>query len=332
MRLRTTLATALGAALALTCILLPAWAQAETITIGTTAPKHSPWGKVFRVWNKAVKKKSDGQLELKFYWNNQQGSEEAMVGKMRAGQLDGAAVSAVGLGKVYQPILVLQVPGFFDDWATLDRVREALLPELKEGARQNGFYLGGIGDVGLYRLMSKGRALRTPDDLRGMKPNAIVGEPIIPVVAQVLGLTPQPISIAEVLPNLNAGRINVVIAPALVAEQLQWAPQLDHVTDSVLGTGIGSLVFAQQSLDRLSPDLRELLTSTARKAGKMLTKRIRKEDDEAWKRLQGRMTVVKLSADDRAKWDELSQQVRTRLAQGTFSPALIERVRKLAGK
>src|SRR4051812_33240765 len=84
---------------------------AEVIKIGTLAPAASPWGQVFKIWADAVSKKSSGAVELQFFYNGQQGDEGAMVGKMKSGQLDGAAVTAVGLSKIYKPILALQIPG-----------------------------------------------------------------------------------------------------------------------------------------------------------------------------------------------------------------------------
>jgi len=309
---------------------------AEQITIGTPAPRSSPWGKVFRVWKAAVKKKTDGKLKLKFYWNSQQGGEGAMIGKMRAGQLDGAAVTAAGLGKIYKPTVALQTPGLFYDWKTLDRVRDSMTDEIKEGAKKNGFFLAGFGDVGMYHLMSIGRAVRVPSDLKVMKPYRLSDDYIIPTFAQIIGFTPVPMTIPEILPALTSGRINVALSPALAAEQLQWAPQCDHLLDKTMATGIGGIIFSQKSIDRLQaadPQLAEVLKKTGAKAAKMLTKRIRKRDAEAYERIKKRMSkVVTLSAAEDAEWETVFAKVRKRLGQGTFDAALISRIEKLAGK
>ena len=53
------------------------------LKVGTLAPAESPWGKVFKVWQKGVKERTNGALELQFFWNGQQGDELAMVGKIR---------------------------------------------------------------------------------------------------------------------------------------------------------------------------------------------------------------------------------------------------------
>ena len=52
------------------------------------------------------------------------GDEELVVRKMKSGQLDGAAVTAVGLSKIVPNALVLQLPGLFDSYKELDYVSE----------------------------------------------------------------------------------------------------------------------------------------------------------------------------------------------------------------
>lgn len=305
---------------------------AEVITIGTLAPKASPWGQVFSVWEKAVAEKSGGKLELRFYYNGQQGDEGAMVGKMKSGQLDGAAVTAVGLGKVYKPILALQMPGLFSSWAKLDAAREAMRPEFEKGAADAGFRILGWGDVGQAHLMTKGVAIRAPEDFKGTKPYVWRDDAMMPVFFQVVGgTTPFQANIPEVLPNLNTGAINAIVAPAVVAEQLQWASKLDHIVADASGFAVGALVLSSKKIDGLPADLRAILQDTGKVASAALTKRIRSEDDAAFGRLKGKMTVIELTADHKAKWQGLFKQVRGRLAQGTFPAEVVAKLEGLGG-
>jgi len=303
----------------------------EVIKMGTLAPKASPWGQVFTVWEKAVKEKSGGNLELQFFYNGQQGDEAAMIGKMKAGQLDGAAVTGVGLSKVYKPIVALQMPGLFRTWAKLDSARDTMKGEFEKGCEDAGFRILGWGDVGQAHVMSKGFAIRSPEDIKGKKPYMWRDDIIAPVLYQVIGgVTPVPLNVPEVLPNLNTGAINVVTAPALAAEQLQWSSRLDTIVSDVAGSAIGAVILSSKRVDALPGDMRSILTDTGKVAAAALTKRIRSEDDAAFGRLKGKMTVVDLSADDKSKWDGIFKQVRQRLGQGTFDPALVTKLEGLA--
>jgi TRAP-type C4-dicarboxylate transport system substrate-binding protein len=149
--------------------------------------------------------------------------------------------------------------------------------------------------VGLARTMSKGFAVKTPDDLKGKKPYYIRADAIQPAVYSVIGgVSGVPLNVPEVLPNLNTGAINVVTSPCLAAEQLQWAGKLDNLNDSPVATAIGALVFSQKRIDALPADLRTILTDTGKVAASALTSKIRSEDDAAFGRLKGKMTVSDL--------------------------------------
>ena len=304
---------------------------AEVIKIGTLAPGASPWGQVFKIWADAVSQKSGGRVELQFFYNGQQGDEGAMVGKMKAGQLDGAAVSGVGLGKIYNPILALQVPGLFRTWAKLDAARDAMKGELEKGAKDAGFSILGWADVGSVRLMTKGFEVRTPDDLKGKKPWMWRDDGIQSAFFQTVGgVTPVPLNVPEVLPQLNTGAINVVMAPALAAEQLQWSLKLDTINDDMSGFAIGAVVLSSKRLGTLPDDLLAIVTDTAKVAATALRSRIRAEDDAAFTRAKGKMKVVTLTADEKAKWDVVYKQVRQRLGQGAFAPELVAKLEALA--
>jgi TRAP-type C4-dicarboxylate transport system substrate-binding protein len=304
---------------------------AEVIKIGTLAPASSPWGQVFKIWAEAVKKRTNEQVELQFFWNGQQGDEGAMVGKMKDGQLDGAAVTAVGLSKIHRPILTLQIPGLFTSWSKLDAARDAMKADFEKGVTDAGFRLLGWGDVGAAHVMSKGFAVKSPDDIKGKKPYMWRDDIVAPVLFQIIGgVNPVPLNIPEVLPNLNTGAVDIVIAPALAAEQLQWSSKLDTIVSDVAGMAIGALVMSSKRLDSLSEENRKILSETGQVAANALTKRIRDEDAAAFGRLKGKMTVVDLSGDERSKWDGVFKQVRQRLAQGTFPADLISKLEGLA--
>lgn len=332
MMLRRTALKLVGAAALLAGMSVAGEARAaEVIKIGTLAPLSSPWGRVLTTWAEAVKAKSGGQLELQIFGNGQQGDEAAMVGKVKSGQLDAAAVTGVGLGKVYLPILALQMPGLFRSWSKLDAARDALKGELEKGAKDAGFTILGWADVGAVHLMSKGFAVATPDDLKGKKPWMWRDDLVQPLFFKVLGgVSPVPLNVPEVLPNLNTGAIDVVMAPSIAAEAFQWSSKLDTIGDDISSLAIGGIVMSSKRLDALPQDLRTILTDTAKVMANALRMRIRAEDDAAFARLKGKMKVVTFTADQKSKWDAFHKQLRTRLGQGTFPPDLVAKLESFA--
>ena len=295
-------------------------ADATVLKVGTLAPGESPWGQVFKVWKAAVDQKSGGSLQLQFFWNAQQGDESAMVGKIRTGQLDGAAITANGLGQIYKQVLVLQMPGLFGSWAKLDTARDAMKGTFDTEFDKQGFKILGWGDVGRAHVMSKGFAVKTPGDLKHKNTYYIAGDPVGPVMYSVIGdVTPKQVGVPEILPGLTNGTINVVVAPPLAAEQLQWAARLDNINTGVGGYGIGALVFSSTKIKSLPADAQAILIDTGKIAGAALTIRIRNEDDAAYARLLGRMTKSDPSAAEAAEWTKLFADTRAKLRGTVFN-------------
>jgi TRAP-type C4-dicarboxylate transport system substrate-binding protein len=300
---------------------------AEVIKMGTLVPASSPWGQIFKVWADAISKKSGGGIELQFFYNGQQGDEPSMAGKLKAGQLDGGAFSGVGLGKLHRPILALQMPGLFTSWGKLDAARDAMKGDFEKGLSDAGIALLGWYDVGLERLLSKGVVIRTGDDIKGQKPFLWrEDDNAVSLYQQIGGVTPVPLAIPEVAPQLNTGAINVVPGPAILAEQFKWSDKLDTIIDQPSSTVIGAIVISSKRLAALTEEQRNMLVETAKIAANALTKRIRSEDDASFARLQKKMKVTSLSADEKTKWEALQKATRQKLGQGVYPADLVAKL------
>jgi TRAP-type C4-dicarboxylate transport system substrate-binding protein len=298
----------------------------------TLAPKNSSWGKVFDVWEQAVTKKTEGKLKLEVYYNGVQGMEDSMVAKMKSGQLDGAALTSLGLSRIDKTIGAMTLPWVITSWAKLDKVRPAIAPTFEKSFKEQGFTVLGWGDVGLVYGFSKGFASTKPSDVRGHRPLVWRDEPVGPIVYSLIGqVTPVPLNPTEVLPALQAGSVDMISAPALAAEQLQWVPHLDHVTSEPIVTATGATVFRTATLDKMPADVKSVFLGIQGKVGKVQNKRIRDLDKQAYERITKRMTVVKISGKDRDEWEVVARKSLKRLSQGQFPAPLMRQVAQLAG-
>ncbi|MBL8742211.1 MAG: TRAP transporter substrate-binding protein DctP, partial [Myxococcales bacterium] len=323
-----TLVAVLGA-LAIFAAFQPREASAaEVLKFGTLAPKQSIWGSVFQVWEKAVAKKSDSKLQLLFDYNGQQGDEGSMAGKIKAGQLDGAAVTAVGLSKFYKPVVAMQMPGVLTDWGKVDKALGQVGGEFSKGWQDAGVKNLGWGFVGLAHLFTKGGKVTTPNDMKNRKPYMWRDDTISPVFYQVIGATPVPLNVPEVLPNLKTGNVDTLVAPALAVDQLQWGGHLDHVAEQVSGAAIGAIIMSNKRLDSLPGDLKTIVVDTGAVAAKALTEKIKAEDSAAFDRMSKKMTVFKTDED---AFKKVFASTRSRLSQGTFSADLVKKLEAAGG-
>lgn len=308
-------------------------ASAETsLRIAMLAPKNSAWGKIFKVWQTAVKKRTDEKLSLEIYYNAVQGMEDSMVGKMKSGQLDGAMLSSAGLALIDRSVMAMQLPGMISDWNTLDRARKAIDGDVRQGLAANGFTLLAWSDVGLVHEFSRGFEPRTPEDIKKRRPLVWRNDLITPVLYSSIGkVVPIPLSPAEVLPALRTGRVDYLMAPAIAAEQLQWTPHLEFVTSHVVAAAVGGTVIKTSRLEALPADLKAALLESSIKMGEAQAKQVRKDDADGFKRITKTTRIVTLTPAERAAWDTVYKDTIRRLGQGTFSQALIDKVSKLSG-
>jgi TRAP-type C4-dicarboxylate transport system substrate-binding protein len=311
------------------CFAAPAHADPVVLKFGTLAPPESPWGRVFKVWARATDERSHSAVQLQFFWNGTQGDEGSMVGKIRTGQLDGAAITAVGLGQIYKQALLFQLPGLFANWQKLDAARNALRPQIDPEFERAGFKVVGWGDVGTGRFMSAGFDIKAPNDVKHKATFYEPTDPIDPMLYSVLGdVTPRPVSIPEVLPGLTSSSITVVNAPPLAAEQLQWASRLDHMNTIATHFEIGALVVKASRLSALPADAQSAVLDTGRVAGEALTTSIRREDEAAFARRQQRMTTYTPNAAEVAQWTKLFADTRARLRGTVFTAALVDEAQR----
>src|SRR5262249_54386860 len=107
-------------ALALVASPAVAFAQEHTIKIATLAPEGSLWMSLFHEWGKKIEEHSTGKLRVKFYAGGVAGDERDAVRKMRLGQINAAAVTAIGLGLIQSEVRVLELPMMIQSYEELD--------------------------------------------------------------------------------------------------------------------------------------------------------------------------------------------------------------------
>ena len=309
----------------------PADAQ-ETVTlrIATLAPRGSPWDRAFRAWGNSLQQETNGRLRLQFYLGGSQGDERDYIRKMQAGQLDGAAVTATGLGQIVRPVLVLSAPGIFSEYRQIDRVRNRLDDQFETQFNEAGYQLMGWGDVGRARIFSN-RPIQRPQDLRSVRPWAWREDVIFTEFLSVVGANPQRLGVNEVLPALQTRRVDAFPASALAAVSLQWYNHATHVTEQSDSILVGATIIKKDKYDALPEDLRAALDSTSERAHRVLSSTIRRADDRAYQAILRRgVTAVDISGH-RAEWERAARTTRTNLAGRLYPRELLQQVERTAG-
>ncbi len=329
---------ALTVALALLASALPGGtiksANAEGATelrIATLAPSGSSWMKVFNAWNSTLQKETNNTLKLRFYTGGSQGDERDFVRKMRAGQMDGAAITTTGLGMLVRSILVLSLPGVFTEYEELDRVRAELNAQFEEMFDKEGYTLLGWGDVGKTRIFSMHEFAR-PSDLKQLRPWAWKDDLIFTEFLKVVGANGVRLGVPEVYPALQTKMVDTLPSSALAAVSLQWYTRLKYVTAENDGIIVGATIIRKDKFDDLTEEQQKVLIDTGIRAHKALNKSIRRDDDTSYDTILKRgITAINTSAAQ-AEWDKAAAQVRANLTGRVYSKSLLDAVQRAAGK
>jgi TRAP-type C4-dicarboxylate transport system substrate-binding protein len=304
--------------------------SAVELRIATLAPSGSTWMKVFNAWNLTVKKETNDSLSLRFYDGGSQGDERDFVRKMRAGQMDGAALTSTGLGQLVRQVLVLSVPGAFDDYKQLNQVREALGTRFEGMFDQEGYTLLGWGDAGKTRLFSMDQVDR-PSDIKSLRPWAWKDDLIFTEFLKVVGANPVRLGVPEVYPALQTRMVDTLPASAIAAVALQWYTRLKYVSKQNSGIIVGATVLRKDKFEALNEEQKKVLLATGIRAHKALNKSIERDDDRAYQTILKRGIVEVDTTETRAEWEAAGAQVRERLAGRVYPQSLLDAVMEAAG-
>lgn len=300
------------------------------LKFATLAPAGSTWMNVIAEWAGKVEKESQGRLKFKFYPGGVSGDEPDMIRKIRFGQIHGAAMTGHGIGSIYSPARVLEIPFLFRNYEEVDYVRAQMMPEIRAGFRKNDYELLGWMEVGFIRFFSR-TPIHSMDDLKKRRIWLWQGDPLGAAFFTASNIAPVPLPITEVFTSLSTGLIDTVIAPPLGAIALQWFTKTPYMTEIPMADGIGGLVVSSKFFNRLPKDLQELLLRTGNEASEKLLLETRKDNEKSLGVLKQNGVTFTLGWKDIKEADVISIRDRAAadLARSGYIPAEVyDRARK----
>jgi len=292
----------------------PAARAQSAFKIATLAPEGSSWMKLFHELAANLEKKTNGRVKVKFFAGGVQGDERDAVRKMRLGQINGAAVTGVGLGMINAEVRLLELPGLFNNDAELDYVRSTLAGEFQKKFNEKGYVLLGWGDVGWVYIFSN-IPIRSREDIAKTKLWAWTDDPLVRALFKNLGVQGVPLGVPDVLPSLQTGLIDACYGSPLSTIALQWHTKVKYMTSMPTSVGIGATVVLKKDFDALSKEDQKVLVEEAKLLEDKLITTIRKDNDRALAKMKSLglevIPVPPALVDDIRKsslavWDDLS--------------------------
>ncbi len=266
---------------------LVAWsvpAAAEELRVATLAPSGSPWMDTLEKAASEIAAKTENRVTVKYYPGGQQGDERDFVRKIRLGQLDGAAVTSMGLAMIEPSILVLQLPMLFANEDEVDYVAGKMWSHFQKKFEKQGFRLGERGEVGWIYFMSKNK-VRTMADLREQKLWTLGDADLGGNILDKLKLRGVPLGVAEVGAALASGRVNAIFSSPLGAIALQWSTKVNFMNSVPLTFAIGATVYSLEAQKKISAKDQAEIEALSKRTQKKARTVIRKANADAKKTL-----------------------------------------------
>jgi TRAP-type C4-dicarboxylate transport system substrate-binding protein len=300
--LRKTTLAAVAAALSLAA---PAGAQEVQIKLGTLAPVGSSWHELLKELAERWGQASGGKVKLRVYAGGTQGSEGEMIRKMAVGQLQGAAVTSVGLHDISPEPQGLATPLMFE---TPDEVQAALAklePKLDALLERKGYVALTWGVIGAIKLFCT-KAYRTPAEAEGAKIFVWEGDPGSVQAWKAAGFTPVVLSSTDVVTSLQTGMISCIPNIPLYVLTARLFEKAPYMIDVPWGWLVGSTVIRKDAWEKIPADLRPKLAEIARELGRKVDAEVARlnTDAVAAMRKQG-LNVVEVDA---GPWRKLAEQ------------------------
>jgi TRAP-type C4-dicarboxylate transport system substrate-binding protein len=294
-----------------------------TIKFATLVPADTAWMKEVTRWADDVKQQSKGRLVFKMYPGGVMGDEPDVLRKLRSQQLQAAFFTGYGVGRIYSPARVLEMPFLFKNTDESDYVRQRIMPDIEKGFRENGFELLGWPEVGFLHFFSK-EPIRSLAELKTRKVWLWQGDPLGEAFASAAGVVPVPLSIIDVYPQLAAkhGSIDTVYNAPFGAMAMQWHSKLRYATNVPMTNAIGALVVDTRFYNKLPPDLQQILKTSGEQTGVRITELSRRDNQRSIELLKQSGIEFMWNWND-AEWQELLQirnNAASQLAASKYIP------------
>lgn len=303
---------------------------ATTLKIATLAPDGSGWMREMRAGAQAVKERTQGRVEIKYFPGGVQGNGDAVLRKMRLGQLHGGAFASAEIGTVVADAQIYSLPFQFRSQAEVDAVRPTIDPKVRAAFEAKGFVVAGIAGGGFTYLMSS-RPIRSRDDLRAGKVWFPQGDDIARVTFETGGVKPIALPLSDVYTALSTGMVDTVGNTPSGAIAFQWHTRVKHMVDLPLTYVLGLLVLDKRAVDKLEPADRTALLEEIDAAFLRIDAANRKDNEAARGALAKQGILIEAPAPaEQAFWFQIGADARRQLAEkNVYSTALEAEIESL---
>ncbi|TBU83470.1 hypothetical protein DNK06_03330 [Pseudomonas daroniae] len=270
------------------------WAKPFTLRVAHALAPTEPINVELEAFAKAVSERSDGRLRILVFPSEQLGANRGLLEQVRMGAPIIQVADPAFMSDFVPDFGVLNGPYLLDRPQDFQRILDSpWYANLKKRAAVAGFHPLAFNFFFGSRHMLGDKPFRTPADLAGVTMR-IAPNPIWAATFGSLRARGVPLPWTEVYSALSQNVVAAVETPlgSMVGARLQEQRKTLSLTrhfDAYLG-----LVMSEKVFEGMEPDLRNILTEEAEKAGDAMTRRTLVNDQKILKDLEAQgVTVIR---------------------------------------
>lgn len=315
-------------------VLAPAILRSATkvevrLAFATVAPRGSSFHRSFQTMAQKWKEASNGLVQAIIYPGTQ-GGEAAIVRRMGINQLQGAMLTAAGMGLIDKSPTALQLlPMLFRTWEEVDHVREKMRPRLEEAFNKKGYDVLFWADAGWVRWFTK-QPVQRPADLKPLKIFATAGDAeSIEIMKDYY--SPVALEADKIFTALTTGLIDGVALPPFLANFTQVATVAKHMLDLKFVPVTGAMLISHAAWMKIPEAARAKLSEIAEETGKQVRQNSRAEDDaaiDAMRQKQG-LVVTSVTPEIEGEWRRVIGEVYPKIRGPIVPTPLFDEVQSI---
>jgi len=275
--------------------------SAVTLKISTAYPDGTSILNTFRAAADEIERDTQGRVKMRFYPGGVMGDDQAVLRKVRIGQLHGAIIQTGLFADVYRDSQIYNAPMLFRDFDEVDYIRSKFDQTIIDGYEAGGWNTFGLMEGGFAYLVSVNPVI-TREDLKAQKFWIPANDAVSENISKAFGVSPIVLGYGEVKTSLETGAINALASPPIATISMQWFTKVRYVTDQPFLYTAATLAIDNKVFNKISPEDQLIVSQYLGGASKALDKQNRLDNIKAYAALlnQG-LEVVAMSDSERSR-------------------------------
>lgn len=297
--------------------------------MATIAPRGSFMMSVINEMDAEIRKATNNEVGIKIYYGGVQGDEKDVLRKIRMGQLHGGTFTGHGLAQIASEIKVSELPYLFRNYDEIEYVRKALRPTMEQLFEERGFAVLGWNEIGFVYTFSK-VPITSIEIARQQKWWMWEGDQLSRAMFDAFGITPIPLSFADVMTSLSTRLIDTAGITPYGAVAYHWYERFEYMSEYPTTNIQGATIVSHQVWKRVTPEYRQKIKEICQPYFDRLSIHARKQDRKSIEVLKkaGIQIVVFDPEESKERFDfifETSKKARENLVGQLYSRELLDR-------